>query len=66
VTSPNTKWYVQTGNGGKYTNDGNPAKWVAYEVRAGERIKVVYQPAIGRVVTAHPDKRPVPNLKEIP
>jgi len=60
------KWYVQTGNGGKYTKKRDPAKWIAYEMRSGERIKVVYQPAIGRVVTAYPDKSPMPNLKEVP
>jgi len=65
VTSPNTKWYAQTGNGGKYTNDKKPARWVAYEVRSDERIKVVYEPANGRVVTAHPDKRPMPKYEPV-
>nr|WP_305884072.1 EndoU domain-containing protein [Pseudomonas sp. PICF141] len=35
VTSPDTKWYAQTGTGGLYTKNGDPAKWVAYEVRDG-------------------------------
>jgi len=43
-----------------------PFKGVAYEVRSGERIKVVYEPATRRVVTAYPDKSPIPNLKEVP
>jgi len=29
-------------------------------MRSDERIKVVYEPATGRVVTAYPDKSPVP------
>lgn len=34
-TSPGTKWYAQTGTGGIHTSKGDPAKWVAYEVRDG-------------------------------
>lgn len=60
ATSPNTKWFAQTGTGGMYTAKGDPAKWVAYEVRDGVRIRVVYQPATGKVVTAFPDNKPVP------
>jgi len=66
VTSPDTKRYVQKGNGEIYTKKGDPARWVAYEVRDGVRIKVVYEPATGRVVTAYPDKSPIPNLKGVP
>ncbi|WP_083439327.1 EndoU domain-containing protein [Herbaspirillum autotrophicum] len=61
ATSPNTKWYAQTGTGGLYTKNGDPAKWVAYEVRDGVQIRVVYQPATGKVVTAFPDPNPVPS-----
>ncbi|WP_276575493.1 MafI family immunity protein [Dickeya dianthicola] len=55
ATSPNTTWYAQTGTGGQYTSKGDPAKWVAYEERDGVRIRVVYQPAIGKIITAFPD-----------
>uniref|UniRef100_UPI00248DEC57 DUF637 domain-containing protein n=1 Tax=Parendozoicomonas sp. Alg238-R29 TaxID=2993446 RepID=UPI00248DEC57 len=63
ATSPNTKWYAQTGSGGEYTKSGKPAKWVAWEVRDNVRIRVVYEPATGRVVTGFPDSDPIPNLK---
>ncbi|MBV4504794.1 DUF637 domain-containing protein [Pseudomonas sp. BW13M1] len=65
ATSPNTKWYAQTGTGGIYTSKGDPAKWVAYEVRDGVRMRVVYQPATGKVVTAFPDNAPIPTYKPI-
>jgi filamentous hemagglutinin len=65
VTSPDTKWYAQTGTGGLYTKNGDPAKWVAYEVRDGVRMRVVYQPAISNVVTAFPDDAPIPPYKSI-
>nr|WP_323744605.1 DUF637 domain-containing protein [Pseudomonas sp. UFMG81] len=65
TTSPNTKWYAQTGTGGAYTAKGDPAKWVAYETRDGVRMRVVYQPATGKVVTAFPDDAPVPPYKPI-
>jgi len=60
ATSPNTQWYAQTGTGGNYTNKGKPANWVAYEIRDGVRVRVVYQPAAGKVITAFPDNAPVP------
>jgi len=60
TTSPNTQWYAQTGTGGLYTSKGDPAKWVAYEVRDGVRLRVVYQPATGKVITAFPDSKPIP------
>lgn len=60
ATSPDTKWFAQTGTSGMYTAKGDPAKWVAYEVRDGVRIRVVYQPATGKIVTAFPDNKPVP------
>lgn len=65
TTPPSTKWYAQTGTGGVYTSKGDPAKWVAYEVRDGIRMRVVYQPAIGKVVTAFPDNAPIPPYKSI-
>ncbi|MCP1701141.1 filamentous hemagglutinin, partial [Pseudomonas citronellolis] len=65
VTSPETKWYAQTGTGGIYTAKGDPAKWVAYEVRDGVRMRIVYQPATGKVITAFPDDAPVPPYKPI-
>lgn len=39
--SPNAKWYAQTGTGGIYTAKGDPAKWIAYEVRDGVRMRVI-------------------------
>lgn len=65
ATSPSTKWYAQTGTGGVYTSKGDPAKWVAYEVRDGVRMRVVYQPATGKVITAFPDNAPIPPYKLI-
>jgi len=65
ATSPNTKWYAQTGQGGVYTSKGDPARWVAYETRDGVRIRVVFEPANGRLVTAFPDNKPIPPYKEI-
>ncbi|WP_319002075.1 RHS repeat-associated core domain-containing protein [Burkholderia cepacia] len=64
VNSPNTKWYAQTGTGGALTKAGEPATWVSWEVRDGVRIRTVYQPAVGRIVTAFPDNEPIPILPE--
>ena len=65
TTSPDTKWYAQTGTGDEYTSKGDPAKWVAYEVRDDVRIRVVYEPATGRTITAFPDSTPVPGYKPV-
>lgn len=65
VTSPNTKWYAQKGNGGHLLKDGRPAKWVSYELRDGVEIRVIYMPATGRVVSAFPHSGPKPNYKLI-
>ena len=65
ATSPDTKWFAQTGTGGIYTAKGDPAKWVSYEVRDGVRIRVVYQPATGRVITGFPDDQLMPPYKPI-
>ncbi|MHC6224503.1 PAAR/RHS domain-containing protein [Pseudomonas sp. X10] len=62
VNSPTTKWYAQKGSGGAYTKNGDVANWVAWETRDGVRIRVVYQPAKGRIITAFPDNEPIPNL----
>ncbi|MCO6555554.1 MAG: EndoU domain-containing protein [Gilliamella sp.] len=60
ATAPNTQWYAQTGTGGIYTAKGKPANWVSYEVRNGVRIRVVYQPATGKIITAFPDNAAIP------
>ncbi|EOX3826757.1 VENN motif pre-toxin domain-containing protein [Enterobacter quasiroggenkampii] len=60
ATSPDTKWFAQTGTGGTYTNAGRPARWVAWEEREGVRVRVVYEPASGKIVTAFPDNNPTP------
>lgn len=65
TTSPSTEWYAQTGTGGAYTAKGDAAKWVAYETRDGVRMRVVYQPATGKVVTTFPDDAPIPPCKPI-
>lgn len=62
VTSSNTIWYGQRGIG-LYTKAGEAARWAAWEVRDGVRIRVVYEPANGKVITAFPDVRPIPPLK---
>ena len=66
ATSPDTQWFAQTGTGGAYTNAGNPARWVAWEERDNVRVRVVYEPASGKIVTAFPDSNPTPpTLKPI-
>ncbi|EOW6758932.1 EndoU domain-containing protein [Cronobacter malonaticus] len=65
ATSPDTKWFAQTGTGGMYTSKGDPEKWIAYEVRDGVRIRVIYQPATGKVVTAFPDNTLMPTYKPV-
>lgn len=66
VTSPTTRWYAQTGTGGSMTKGGDPAKWVAWEMRDGVSMRVVFQPATGRTLTAFPDTPPAQiNLKPI-
>ena len=65
ATSPDTRWYIQTGNGGMYTSRGNPARLVAFEVRDGVRIRIIYEPANSRVVTAFPDNVAVPNYRPV-
>ncbi|WP_318367626.1 EndoU domain-containing protein [Enterobacter sp.] len=62
VNSPSTKWYAQQGTGGALTKSGKAATWVAWEVRDGVQIRVVYQPAKGRIVTAFPDSSSIPGL----
>jgi hypothetical protein len=59
VTSPQTKWFAQTGGGNLFTRSGNPARWRSWEIRDGVRTRVVYEPATGQVVTAFPDSGPV-------
>ena len=39
---------------------GRPARWVAGEEREGVRVRVVYEPASGKIVTAFPDNNPTP------
>lgn len=65
ATSPSTTWYAQTGSGGLYTKSGLPARWAAFEIRDGVRIRVIYEPASGRVITAFPDSSSTPSLKPI-
>ena len=65
VTSPKTQWYAQTGTGGKYTAKGRPARWVSYETRDGIRIRTVYEPATGKVVTAFPDRTSNPKYNPV-
>ncbi|ELY6347065.1 EndoU domain-containing protein [Cronobacter muytjensii] len=65
ATSLDTKWFAQTGTGGMYTSKGDPEKWIAYQVRDGVRIRVIYQPATGKVVTAFPDNTLMPTYKPL-
>jgi filamentous hemagglutinin len=55
ITDPSTKWFAQTGTGGNFTASGKPAKWISWEVREGIQVRVVFEPATGRVPTAFPD-----------
>ncbi|ENA0610605.1 EndoU domain-containing protein [Enterobacter bugandensis] len=60
ATSPDTQWFAQTGTCGVYTKAGQPARWVTWAERDGVRVRVVYEPANGKIVTAFPDDNPVP------
>ena len=60
ATSPDTMWYAQTGTGGLYTKAGRPSRWVAWETRDNVRVRVVYEPANVKVITAFPDAGLVP------
>lgn len=54
------------GNWRNYTATGQPARWVAWEERGGVRVRVVYEPANGKIITAFPDDKPTPTaLKPI-
>ena len=64
ITDPKVKWYAQTGSGGPFTMSGKPARWVSWEVKDGVRIRTVYEPATGEVITAFPD--PSTTIKGIP
>lgn len=66
ATAPDTRWFAQSGNGGAYTGKGKPARWVAWEVRDGIQVRVIYEPATGKVISAFPDSAgPPPNLRAI-
>ena len=66
ATSPDTQWFAQTGTGEAYTKAGKPARWVAWSEQDGVRVRVVYEPASGKIVTAFPDSNPTPlTLKPI-
>ncbi|WP_343231485.1 hypothetical protein [Xanthomonas euvesicatoria] len=65
ATPRNTTWCAQAGTGGIYTRTGDRAKCVAFEVMDGVIIRVVYQPATGKVITAFPDNDPIPKLKKL-
>jgi filamentous hemagglutinin len=59
ITAPTTKWYVQSGSTKSLlTSKGNPAVWVAWEVRDGTTVFVVFEPATGKVRTAFPQSIP--------
>lgn len=58
VTSPTTQWYAQSGTGGMTTAAGKLARWIAWGTRDGVPIRVVFEPATGRTVTAFPDTPP--------
>ncbi|EOC1306764.1 EndoU domain-containing protein [Cronobacter dublinensis] len=60
ATSRDTTWYAQTGTGGLYTQSGRPSRWVAWETRDNVRVRVVYEPANGKVITAFPVSGLVP------
>ncbi len=60
ATSRDTTWYAQTGTGGLYTKAGRPSRWVAWDTRDNVRVRVVYEPANGKVITAFPDSGLVP------
>lgn len=64
ATSSTTKWYAETE--GLYTKAGAAVRWVAWDVRDSVKIKVVYEPASGIVITAFPNDAKLPShLKAI-
>ncbi|PRA83812.1 hypothetical protein CQ054_17970 [Ochrobactrum sp. MYb29] len=38
---------------------------MAYDTRDGVRIRVVYEPATGHVITGFPDNNPIPSYKVV-
>ncbi|EKT64597.1 EndoU domain-containing protein [Providencia burhodogranariea] len=58
ATSSTTKWYAETE--GLYTKTKAKVRWTAWEVRDKVRIKVIYEPANGIVITAFPNNAQVP------
>jgi filamentous hemagglutinin len=65
ATDPKTQWYAQTGGGALYTKAGDPARWVSYETRDNVRVRVVLEPATGKIVTGFPDDAPIPNYPKM-
>ncbi len=67
ATDPNTQWYRQVGVDPIWTNKGDPRRWTAWETRNGVRVKIVYEPGTGEIITGFPDSRPIPNgLIQVP
>jgi len=54
ATNPNYQWTPQTGNGGLFTNAGNPARFSVVGSYEGVTIKVVVEPAGEGIVTGFP------------
>ena len=55
ATNPNSTWQWQTGAPGSlYTNAGNPSRVAIQGVIDNVLIKVIYEPATGRIVTGFP------------
>jgi hypothetical protein len=61
ATNPNFTWKAQTGNGGWFTNTGNPARFIVIDpvtnkipIVNGVPIKVIVEPAGEGIITAYP------------
>ncbi|MEV0776889.1 polymorphic toxin-type HINT domain-containing protein [Streptomyces sp. NPDC050428] len=55
ATSPNSVRTQQTGRAGAlYTRNGDPSRWKVEGVVDGVNIRVIYEPATGRIVTGFP------------
>ncbi|MEV3934534.1 RHS repeat-associated core domain-containing protein [Glycomyces sp. NPDC049804] len=55
ATSPNSTWTQQSGKRGSlFEGNGSPSKWKVEGLVDGVNIRVIYQPAIDRIVTGFP------------
>ncbi|GAB3648876.1 RHS repeat-associated core domain-containing protein [Glycomyces tarimensis] len=58
ATNPGSSWTQQTGKKGSlFTRGGDPSRWKIEGTFEGVDIRVIYEPAVDRIVTAFPFRR---------